>query len=513
MVVNIIVSVLGAIIGMELITRVGITPNTSIIGAMVAILLSYIPMRLFRSYRSLERQTLVQTAISGATFSAANGLLLPLAIPFLMGESEMLVPMLVGAALAVITDATILYFSFDSKIFSARAAWPPGLATAEALKAAADKGYNALLLLVGLVGGVVGKAFGIPAEMFGISWIANVFAMCALALGLILRGYSEQLFGLDIASVYIPHGIMIGAGLIALAQILLMMHRERRQKQDNDESAQLPTRSALQMRNAMFTGFGVYLLVALLLALGTGIYTGMSMSMLIGWLVFAALAAMASELIVGIAAMHSGWFPSFATALIFLVIGMLIGFPTPALGVLVAFTVATGPSFADMAYDLKAGWNIRGEGSDREYEMDGRRQQYFAELFSFGVAIVIVAYAFQAYFAADLVPPVARVYVATIDAGASLEVAKQLLIWAVVGAIIQAVGGVSRQIGVLLATGLLITSPTAGIVIYIALLIRLLVVKRFGSTGGHKLYVLGAGFITGSALYSFFYSTLKLGNK
>ena len=211
--------------------------------------------------------------------------------------------------------------------------------------------------------------------------------------------------------------------------------------------------------------------------------------------------------------MHSGWFPSFATALIFLVIGMLIGFPTTALGVLVAFTVATGPAFADMAYDLKAGWVIRGEGSDRDYELDGRRQQYFAELFSFGVAIVIVAFAFNAYFAADLVPPVARVYVATIDAGASAEIAKQLAIWASVGAVVQAVGGMSRQIGVLLATGLLITSPLAGIVIYIALIIRWLVVKRFGDNGGQKLYILGAGFITGSALYSFFSSTLKLGSK
>ncbi|WP_298840812.1 OPT/YSL family transporter [uncultured Salinicola sp.] len=513
MVVNVIVCVLGAIIGMELITRVGITPNTSIIGALIAILLSYIPLRLFRRYRSLESQTLVQTTISGATFSAANGLLLPLAIPFLMGESGMLVPMLIGAALAVITDASILYFSFDSKVFSARAAWPPGLATAEALKAAANKGRNALLLLVGMVGGVVGKAFGIPADMFGIAWIANVFAMCALGAGLILRGYSETLFGFDISTAYIPHGIMIGAGLVALIQILLLMRRDRRQSEADGESTQRPTRSALQMRTAMLSGFGAYLVIALILALGTGIYTGMSIGMLIGWLVFAALAAMASELIVGIAAMHSGWFPSFATALIFLVIGMLLGFPTTALGILVAFTVATGPAFADMAYDLKAGWTIRDEGSDLEYEMDGRRQQYFAELFSFGVAIVIVAFAFQAYFAADLVPPVARVYVATIDAGASLDVARQLLIWGVVGAIIQFAGGVSRQIGVLLATGLLITSPIAGIVIYLALLVRWIVVQRFGETGSHKLYVLGAGFITGSALYSFFSSTLKLGSK
>ena len=49
------------------------------------------------------------------------------------------------------------------------------------------------------------------------------------------------------------------------------------------------------------------------------------------------------EVIVGLAAMHSGWFPAFAVALITLVIGMLIGFPPVALALLVGFSAATGP--------------------------------------------------------------------------------------------------------------------------------------------------------------------------
>jgi hypothetical protein len=81
------------------------------------------------------------------------------------------------------------------------------------------------------------------------------------------------------------------------------------------------------------------------------------------------------ELIVGLAAMHSGWFPAFAVALITLVIGMLIGFPPVALALLVGFSAATGPAFADMGYDLKAGYMLRGYGSDRAFERDGRRQQ------------------------------------------------------------------------------------------------------------------------------------------
>ena len=73
--------------------------------------------------------------------------------------------------------------------------------------------------------------------------------------------------------------------------------------------------------------------------------------------------------------MHSGWFPAFAVALITLVIGMLIGFPPVALALLVGFSAATGPAFADMGYDLKAGYMLRGYGSDPAFEREGRRQQ------------------------------------------------------------------------------------------------------------------------------------------
>lgn len=506
---NLLIAILGSIIGLELITRVGITPNTSIIGALIAILLSYVPLRLFRRFKNVDDQTIVQTSISSATFSAANGLLLPLAIPFLMGEQSMMLPMLIGASLAVLTDASILYFSFDTKLFSARGAWPPGFATAQAIKAAATKGKSAIVLLLGMIGGAVGKSFGLPTDMLGIAWISNLFAIAALGVGLILRGYSNQLFGFDINKAFIPHGIMIGAGLVALIQIMRLIMGDKKKVAAVGEV--LPTRSNMQMKVTMLSGFTVYLIISLFLAIATGIYTGMNIGMLIGWLIFAAIAAMVSELIVGIAAMHSGWFPAFATGLIFLVLGILLGFPKPALGVLVAFTVATGPAFADMAYDLKAGWEVREQGQDVAFELEGRKQQYFAALFSFCVSIIVVACAFHFYFNQGLVPPVAKVYVATIAAGADAHVAMILAIWAVVGAVIQFAGGISRQIGVLLATGLLIHSPVAGIIIFVALLIRLIVEKIFGEKGKESLYVLGAGAISGSALYSFFSSTLKLG--
>lgn len=510
LILNIIVSVLGAIIGMELITRLGISTNTSIVGALFAILIARIPINIFKGFRDINSQNLVQTAISGATFSAANGLMLPIGIPYLMGRPDLVVPMLIGAGLAVVTDATILYFSFDTEAFPAIGAWPPGIAAAEAILAASRKGRKGVLLLVGIAGGVVGKMLTIPTDIFGVAWIGNIFALLAFGVGLIFRGYAPQWFGIDLNAMYIPHGVMIGAGLVALIQIIRILF-----KKDGDENSagENFTRSLFEMKKGLGRGYLAYIVISLIIALAGGLLSHMSPVMMVFWMIFAAFAAIASELIVGIAAMHSGWFPAFATALIFLVLGMLIGFPPLALALLVGFTASTGPAFADMAYDLKAGWILRGSGADPEFEKEGRKQQYIAELISFMVAIIVVAFAHNFYFEQDLFPPVDRVYVATIEAGANIDVAMKLLIWAVPGAIIQFAGGPSRQLGVLFATGLLINYPIAGITVIAGLIIRAIVVKIFKQEGQNSLYVLGAGFIAGAAVYGFFTSTLKLGKK
>lgn len=83
-IVLIITSVLGAIIGIQILTTLGVTPNTAIIGVLVAIALSRIPIAALRKFRSVHRQNLVQSNISTATFVAANSLLLPIAIPWVM---------------------------------------------------------------------------------------------------------------------------------------------------------------------------------------------------------------------------------------------------------------------------------------------------------------------------------------------------------------------------------------------------------------------------------------------
>lgn len=508
LILNIILSVVGAIIGLELIVRIGISTNTSIIGALFAIILSKIPLALFKKYRNIHAQNLVQTAISGATFSAANSLILPIGIPYLMGEPGLVVPMLVGVLFATIIDATILYKIFDTPMFPAEEPWPPGIATAETILAIANRGKKALLLLLGIGVGVVGKAFGIPTDLLGVAWIGDIWALGAFGIGALAIGISMDA-GFSISQYYVPHGIMIGAGLVALIQVAVMLLK----KEDGKSSiAGKFTSSLSDMRGALVKGYIAYVVVAIGLAIATGIYTQMSIPQLIIWIIYAAFAAIASELIVGMSAMHSGWFPGFATALIFLLVGMLMGFPTLPLGILAGYTAATGPAFSDMAYDLKCGYILRGgKNADPDFERSGRKQQYIAAVLSFGVAFLVVLAMCNTYFSQDLFPPVTRTFVTTINAGSSPEIAKWLLIFAVPGAIIQFIGGPKKQLGVLFATGMLVGSTITGITVIVALIIRVVVVRMKGEEGQSFLYIVGAGTIAGAALYSFFTSTLQIG--
>jgi uncharacterized oligopeptide transporter (OPT) family protein len=200
-------------------------------------------------------------------------------------------------------------------------------------------------------------------------------------------------------------------------------------------------------------------------------------------------------------------------ALITLLIGLLIGFPPVALAILCGFSAATGPAFADMGYDLKAGFILRGNGADPAFEREGRHQQLLAAMLAFVIAMPIVLVAYRSYFAAGLVPPVTRVYVATIRAGLDSSVAWQLAMWAIPGAAIQFIGGPKRQLGVLLATGLLILNPLAGWAAAVGIGIRLLLERYKGEAARSPMEVFAGGVIAGDALFGFFNSVIRLGRR
>ncbi|HEY8348060.1 MAG TPA: OPT/YSL family transporter [Symbiobacteriaceae bacterium] len=512
LILNVVLGVVGAIIGMQLITQLGITPNTSIIGALVAMLLARIPLSFLRGFRSIHRQNLVQTSISGATFGAANSLLLPIGIPYLLGRQDLVWPMLIGAAAGMFTDAWMLWRVFDSRAFPGSAAWPPGVASAEAIRAGDEGGQRARLLIYGIAGGLLGSYLKIPMSAFGVAFIGNMWALAMFGVGLLIRGYSTNLFGIDLNALYIPHGVMVGAGTVALIQILAILRGKvgNQQEAEAKEEVELTTDDATLARTIRM-GFGLYIVFAALLAVLSGLHAQMSPAKLVLWVVFAAFSCLAAEVIVGLSAMHAGWFPAFATTLIFLVLGMILGFPEVPLALLTGYIASGGPAFADMGYDLKAGWLLRRRENNPDFERAGRFQQYLANNIAFVVALIMVAISWRAYFSQDLFPPVDRVFVATIKAGLEdPSIAMRIFLWAIPGAAIQFIGGPARQLGILLATGLLILNPNAGWAVLAGLLIRFLVSRKYGEKANSPMEILAAGFIAGDALYGFFNSVLRL---
>jgi uncharacterized oligopeptide transporter (OPT) family protein len=497
-------AILGVVIGLELLTRVGVTPTTSVIGAILAMGLARVPLAHLASLRDVHRQNLLQTVISSATFGGANAVFLPIGVTWLTGRVDLLPAMFVGATLGMTIDACILYWLFDSPAYPASGAWPVGVATAECLIAGDQGGRRARLLAIGGMAGAVGQSLGIPMDVVGVCWIGNVAALSMFGIGLIVRAYARPVLGVDVQAMYLPHGVMIGAGLVAVAQIAVAIGRR--------PPGRLPDRTAhewTRFRAGMGGGLALYAAAACVMAGLGGLYAQMAPPALAGFILFAAAAALVHDLVVGISAMHAGWFPAFATALIFLVLGVLIGFPTAPLALLVGFTASTGPAFADLGYDFKTGWIIRGRGKDPAAELEGRRQQFIAAMLGFAIAAAFVWFVHGRYFSRDLLPPADRVYAATIAAGSSRDLLARLLLWAVPGALVQFAGGTSRQIGVLFATGLLIDNGVAGWTALAALVVRRLVERRFGRDADAPMQILAGGFLAGSALTSFASATAR----
>ncbi|MDD2207689.1 MAG: OPT/YSL family transporter [Aminobacterium sp.] len=501
LILSLIVSVLSAIICMQIISRIGITPNTSIIGAIVAMTLARIPLSFLKDFRSLDRQNLVQTMTSGAGFAAANCGLLSVGIMYVFGTPKLILPMLIGSGLATLIGMHFVYKVYDSDLYPAAGAWPPGVATAQALIAGDEGGKKARRLLEGVLAGVVGRHFGLPMAGIGIVFIANIFAMSALGVGLVIRGYSGTLFGFDLGKTYIPHGVMIGAGIVSLVQALAIIFRRGSSSRNNSDGP-LPTVSHEKVKQTIFFHTFLFGLGAVVLALLSGIWAEMSVGKLILWIVWTTFSAIVAPILVGLSAMHSGWFPGFAISVIFLSLGLFMGFPGAPLALLAGYVASTGPCFADMGYDLKTGWIIRGEGKDLEYELDGRRQQAIAEIVGGFVSVVTVFFLMKMHFRLDMLPPVSRVFAATVQAGANPDILRQLLMWSVVGAIIQAIGGAKRAIGILFATGLLIKSPLYGIGVLAAVICRLI-------WGTKWMEMREAGLIAGDGIYGFISAVVR----
>jgi len=518
LIMGLALALFGAIIGMELICRVGINPNTSIIGALIAIAFSTIPVQFARRMRNPHRVNLMQTVISGATFQAGNVFLLTIAVPYLLGltEGTYFYGVMLGVLIAGVIDILFAYWIFDSPFYPARNPWPPGIATAEAIKAALSRGKRALLLLYGMIFGGALTYLGYPGDVVGITLITQIVAITSFGIGLILRAYGPTLVGIDFYKIYAPQGIMAGAGIAALIQFLLLYFRVRRKHSTGGASGTSvsapPTLvSASDALRRLFMALVLFIAGALVAGLISGVSGMMSPAMFVLWVVYIGFQAWFTTLICALSGMYAGWFPAFATALASLVISLLFGWPPLAAGIGVAYVAATGPGMADLNYDLKTGWILRGEGKDPNFERIGRRWQFYAKILSLAVSLTLVAIFYNAYFVGlNLYPPAAKTLAATAKAAADPELARWLLTWAPIGFILQLVGGPERQIGILLATGLMISNPPAGIAVLVTVAARLALTKALGAERLRDVfYVGGAGAVGGSAIVSFIVYTLR----
>lgn len=66
----------------------------------------------------------------------------------------------------------------------------------------------------------------IPMAAFGTAFIGNIWALSMFGVGLLLRAYGQPLTGVDINAHYIPHGVMVGAGLVALIQVVQVIRNK-----------------------------------------------------------------------------------------------------------------------------------------------------------------------------------------------------------------------------------------------------------------------------------------------
>ncbi|MFB8027526.1 OPT/YSL family transporter [Streptomyces sp. NPDC056465] len=511
--VLVVLAAVGAVIGIDLVSKLGISANTSVVGALVAMLIGRIPLGFLRRMRSVHRQNLAQSAISAATFASANALLTSVAIPYVFGRQDLVWPMLAGSFIGLVVDAWVLYRAFGSRLLPADAPWPPGTAAAETIRAGDRGGRRALILAGGTAVGLAGTLLSLPLSAAGVAFLGNVWALMMFGIGLMLRQYSPDLFGTDLGAGFIPHGVMVGAGIVALGQAVHMLVGRRARKKQEADRETASTRAVTDptveytvderaLRLALVRGYALFTAGAVVLAVLGGLIGDMSPLGIVGWVLFAAFAALVHELIVGLAAMQSGWFPSFAVTLIFLILGLAMGIPSVPLALLIGYVSATGPAFADMGYDLKAGWLLRRDHRPWDpYEREGRRQQFLAALIGFGVALVVVAVAWRSYFGQGLIPPVAKVYADTIKSGLSdPDAVRTMLLWAIPGAVIQLIGGTRRQMGVMLATGLLILTPQACWLVLGALAVRVVYRRLRGPAADEELNLVGAGVIAGSSL-------------
>src|SRR5262249_60906429 len=61
----------------------------------------------------------------------------------------------------------------------------------------------------------------IPMSALGVVFVGNTAALGMFGVGVLIRGYTLRVTGIDITQYYVPHGFMVGAGIVALVQVIM----------------------------------------------------------------------------------------------------------------------------------------------------------------------------------------------------------------------------------------------------------------------------------------------------
>lgn len=94
-----------------------------------------------------------------ADFAASNCGLTAIAILFVLGETNAILPMALGCLFGTAASIFVVGQLYDSSIFPAEESWAPGIATAEVLEAGDEGGSKAKRIIEGIVVGMVGSHF------------------------------------------------------------------------------------------------------------------------------------------------------------------------------------------------------------------------------------------------------------------------------------------------------------------------------------------------------------------
>jgi uncharacterized oligopeptide transporter (OPT) family protein len=175
----ILVTALGAILGSKLMVTFGFSPYAAIIGVMLAMVFARFPIQWCKQFNLIHQQNLIQTSITCTTFGAANCLLVPIGIPYLLGREDLVLPMLIGASFAMFIDTVVMYLLFDTKLFP-ESEWPLGLATADTIQAGDQGGRRVQLLGVGIISGMIASFFQVLLSAIGMALMSHTLPITCL---------------------------------------------------------------------------------------------------------------------------------------------------------------------------------------------------------------------------------------------------------------------------------------------------------------------------------------------